>query len=129
MLSPFLSVLFSLYLVIMFFKEIGMWCFGGVVRYYHIEEIINDGGNGLYYLLNFNDALSGMLTLFAVMAGNNWNSFTDMYCALVGNNWPRLYFSLFYMTTIMIMLNIVISFVLEIYSVSLEDSRTKTDRI
>ena len=70
-----------------------------------------------------------MLTLFAVMVGNNWNSYADMYCTLVGNNWPRVYFTTFYMTTIMIMLNIVISFVLEIYSVSLEDSRTKTGRI
>ena len=70
-----------------------------------------------------------MLTLFAVMVGNNWNSYADMYCSLVGNNWPRVYFTTFYMTTIMIMLNIVISFVLEIYSVSLEDSRTKTGRI
>ena len=70
-----------------------------------------------------------MLSLFAIMVGNNWNSFADMYCSLVGNNWPRLYFSTFYVTTIMIILNIVISFVLEIYSVSLEDSRTKTGRI
>ena len=69
------------------------------------------------------------MTLFAVMVGNNWNATTEMYCALLGNDWPRLYFSVFYVTTIMVILNIVISFVLEIYSMSLDASRAKRDRI
>lgn len=63
-----------------------------------------------------------MLTLFAVLVSNNWNSTTDIYCLLCGSNWPRLFFGIFFFMTIFVILNIVISFVLDIYANSLEES-------
>ena len=39
MFSPFLTVLFSLYLVIMMFKEVGMWYFGGLIRFSDVDSI------------------------------------------------------------------------------------------
>jgi hypothetical protein len=32
----------------------------------------NVPGNGLYYLLNFNDLGMSLITLFSVFFGNNW---------------------------------------------------------
>jgi len=38
-----------------------------------------------------------------------------MYCVILGSSWPRVYFTTFWILCTLIMLNIVISFVLEIY--------------
>ena len=126
MLSPFVITLFSLYLVIFAFNAIGIVAFSGVVRLNHIAVIENNAGSGLYYLLNFNDTFSGLMTLFCILVSNNWNSVTDMYGVLCGNSfWPRLYFSCFFMVSIFIILNIIISFIIEIYSMALEITEKK----
>ena len=62
-----------------------------------------------------------MLTLFHVLVINNWNNTTDMYCTVMDSGWPKLYFGLFWVVSVMIMLNIVISFVLEMYSIVSEE--------
>ena len=121
MLSPFLSVLFSLYLVIFMFKTVGVLWFGGLVTLAEAQNIGNIGST-LNYLLNFNDTYSAMLTLFVVLVSNNWNDTTDIYCMLVDNLWPRLFFGIFFFLTIFVILNIVTSFVLDIYDNSLEES-------
>lgn len=48
-----------------------------------------------------------------------------MYCNLKGDNFPRLFFSFFFVISIMVILNIVISFVLEIYAVSLNETQSR----
>ena len=69
----------------------------------------------LYYLMNFNDFGASFVTLFHIMIVNNWFVTCDMFSDIVGNNWPRVYFISFWVFTVLIMLNLVISFVLEIY--------------
>ena len=64
MLSPFLSVLCSLYLFIFVFNTIGILMFGGLITLAKVDKIAFATNNALYYLLNFNDTYSGMLTLF-----------------------------------------------------------------
>ena len=66
--------------------------------------------------MNFNDFCSSLITLFHIMVVNNWFITTDMYTDVVGNAYPRVFFFSFIMITVWIMLNIVISFVLEIHS-------------
>ena len=68
-----------------------------------------------------------MITLFHILVVNNWNQTTEMYCAICGNTWPRLYFTTFWVICTLIMLNIVISFVLEIYG-SIEDEMEVEER-
>ena len=82
MMSPFLSVLFSLWLIMFTFNAFGLVIYGGLIRLDRIDEITSAAGNPLYYQLNFNDNVSGMLTLFAVLVSNNWPSTTAMYCTL-----------------------------------------------
>lgn len=65
-----------------------------------------------------------MLTLFCILNSNNWNSYCDMYSELNdGSLVPYYYFTIYYILSIFIMLNIVVSFIMEIYSVVLDDSR------
>ena len=70
----------------------------------------------MYYLMNFNDFYASLMTLFHVIVINNWNNTTDMYCIVMGTNAPRIYFMSFWILAVLCMFNLVISFVLEIYS-------------
>ena len=66
--------------------------------------------------MNFNDFYGSIMTLYCLLVSNNWNSNVDMYSGEVGVNWwPRLYFCFFYFLVALIIYNIIISFVLEIY--------------
>jgi hypothetical protein len=78
----------------------------------------------LYYLMNFNDFTAGMITLFHIMIVNNWFITCDMLCTIKGNSLPRLFFVAFWVLTVLIMLNLVISFILEIYS----DTESKVEK-
>jgi len=71
--------------------------------------------------MNFNDFGASIITLFHIMIVNNWYVTCDMICIVMGtdgvpSNWPRTFFVAFWVLTVLIMLNLVISFVLEIYS-------------
>lgn len=65
--------------------------------------------------MNFNDFGASLVTLFHIMVVNNWYVTCNMYCYVMGNKWPRLYFILFWALTVLIMLNLVIAFIIEIY--------------
>lgn len=71
--------------------------------------------------MNFNDFGASIVTLFHIMIVNNWYLTCNMYCIVVGNNWPRVYFISFWFFTVLVLLNLVIAFVIEVYdSVSKE---------
>ena len=78
-------------------------------------QVYSIDASNMYYLINFNDMYASMVTLFHVLVVNNWNETTEMYTTISESNWPRLYFTSFWIICTLIMLNIVISFVLEIY--------------
>ena len=63
----------------------------------------------------FNDFGAGLVTLFHIMIVNNWWVTCDMYCYVFGSGWPILFFVSFWMLTVLIMLNLVIAFILDIY--------------
>ena len=75
----------------------------------------------MYLMMSFNDFYAAMVTLFHILVENNWNTTTAMYTDILGNNWPRVYFVSYWLVVNMIMLNIIISFVLEIYTTVGED--------
>jgi len=54
---------------------------------------------------------------------------SDMYANLTNNDWPRWYFTIFYIVAIMVILNIVVSFVLDIYEVSQEECELKLKKM
>ena len=111
---PFFTMCLSLYTVFFIFAQIGMACFGGIIT--TVSSQVHDNTTpALYYLLNFNDFGASLVTLFHIMVVNNWYITCNMYCYVVGNNWPRMYFILFWALTVLIMLNLVIAFIIEIY--------------
>ena len=123
--TPFLMIMFSLYLVFFMFNIFGTFVFQEVITFDDWPTALNDGGNSLYIYLNFNDFFSGFLFVFTILVSNNWNSFTAIYCDLVGNQWPEIYFSLMFIMMIFIMLNLVVSFILEIYDIVQDETGEK----
>ena len=78
--------------------------------------MLQSSSDYMYMMMNFNDFWAALLTLFQISVQNNWNNTTDIYTDISGSNWPRVYFVSYWVFSCMIVLNIVISFVLEIYS-------------
>jgi hypothetical protein len=74
--------------------------------------------------MNFNDFLMGMVTLFHIMIVNNWFVTCNMLCIIKDNSYPIIFFVAFWILTVLIMLNLVISFILEIYS----DTESKVEK-
>ena len=109
-----------------FYAVIGEFLFADLITTDSVSSVDHSASN-LYYLMNFNDLYASMITLFHILVVNNWNETTDLYCAITGNSWPRLYFTTFWVICTLIMLNIVISFVLEIYG-SIEDEMEVEER-
>ena len=116
----FFTMILTLYTVFFIFTEIGMILFAGKITT-NSAQTRNFSTPPLWYLMNFNDHASSFITLFHVMVVNNWYVTVDMYCTVTGNNWPRLFFALFWIFSVCMMLNLVVSFVLEVYSSVVEE--------
>jgi len=111
---PFLTIMFSLYSVMFFFAVIGEFFFSGLITISSVKNADIEASK-MYFLINFNDLYASMITLFHILVVNNWNETTEMYCVVGQSTWPRMYFTTFWIICTLIMLNIVVSFVLEIY--------------
>jgi len=60
----------------MVYACLGMSWLGGVISLDSIDAIVIDTDGSVprdYVYLNFNDYANSLLTLFAIMAENNWN--------------------------------------------------------
>lgn len=68
--------------------------------------------------MNFNDQLMSMVTLFQLMVVNNWFVTMNMYCETIGNQWPCLFFVVWYTLSIVMITNLVVAFILEVFGTS-----------
>ena len=75
-----------------------------------------------YWLMNFNDFGAAIIVLFQQMVVNNWWVVVNMITDVVGHAiLVRLWFVSFWVITVLILVNIMVAIVLEIYgSVSAE---------
>ena len=113
---PVMNQLAAIYVVFFIFAQVGMFGLGGLVREpsFHSELGVP---NNLYYLMNFNDLGMSIHTLFAfMMQRNNWPSLTDTLVSASGQQWPHLYFMVFYILLHWIMFNVVVSVILDCYT-------------
>ncbi|CDW71336.1 two-pore calcium channel [Stylonychia lemnae] len=111
--SSLLSVQFSLFY---FYALLGMLMFGGKVRTDSPQIRNNDSTPDLYSLNNFNDMISSYVTLFELMVVNNWYISTEMYVNISGgNNFVLLYFVTFYNWGVLVGLNIIVAFAIDMY--------------
>ena len=115
MTLPLLTQLACLYIVYYVFAIIGMYGMGGQIKEPNFHS---EGGipNNLYYMVNFNDLGNSITTLYAFMIINNWPAMTDMMVNATGENWPRVYFMVFYVLVQWIILNIVIAMMLDVFT-------------
>ena len=119
--TSFLGILFMFYLITFEFQTIGQICFGGVLNYANYPNELAVVGANPYISINFNDWFGGMMVLIAFVVSNNWNDITDEYIDANGHSFgTKFYFTLYFFLVVLIMLNIIISFVMEVYD-SLDD--------
>ena len=125
---PIFSKLFFLYIIFYFFAVIGEMAFGGDINQDSVQEKSPDTDN-LYYLLNFNSYGASLVTLFHFMVINNWFVTIDMYEAVNGGSmFPTFYFVLFWVFVVLILLNVLIALILEIYSAVEPEIQNKTKK-
>lgn len=94
-----------------------MAVFGGKIQE-DSPEIINDSGvPDNYYLINFNDLMSSYVTLFILIVVNNWYVIVAMCVDIMGGEtiW-RYFFMVFYYFGVIIGLNIIIAFAIDMYA-------------
>jgi len=91
--------------------------FGGLIResspqLYRISDIPDN-----FSLMNFNDTISTFITLFSLIIVNNWYVIVDLCVSIKdGNVYYRYYFIIFYYFGVIIGLNIIIAFAIDMYS-------------
>ena len=70
-----------------------------------------------YYLMNFNDLMSSLITLFVLIVVNNWYVIVAMCIDIKGGNTAvRYFFVVFYYFGVIIGLNIIIAFAIDMYA-------------
>ncbi|XP_071501012.1 two pore calcium channel protein 1-like [Diadema antillarum] len=130
-----------LFVVFYAFAIIGMELYKGKVNYYGYES---DGavltpdqlycGNPLlngshfardhYCNNNFNNILKAFVTLIELMIVNQWHVISEGF-VLVTNKGSRIFFLLFHISVVIVIINIFIAFILEVFMVEYSLSKTK----
>lgn len=108
-------MLTTLYMVFYIYALFGMHAFSGLITE-SSAQVYNPGIPTLYYLINFNDFATSMVTLFANMVVNNWWVMCTIFTDVTGSLWPRFYFISFFFIVDLVLINLVIAILLEIYS-------------
>ena len=113
---PIMTKMLFLYVVFFIYASIGQKVFGGLIYLENVAKLSPDTPP-YYYLMNFNCFSSGMVTLFHFMIVNNWWVTIDMYVDILGHPvWITTFFVLFWASVVLILLNVVLSMILEIFS-------------
>ena len=93
-----------------------MWKFGGDVNNTSTEIKNDESVPDLYVYCNFNDLASAFLTLFELMVINNWQVIVEMYISISGSMNTLFFFISLYYLSVVIGLNIVIAFAIDMYN-------------
>lgn len=115
MIKPLKMQFFVLLLVMYVFGNIGIFMFGGKIRSDEAVIVNNPSLPNLYVYLNFNDIVSSFVTLFVLLAVNNWFVVMDMYTKVLDNNWYRIFFYSFWFLGVIVGLNIVVAIAIDMY--------------
>lgn len=80
--------------------------------------------------MNFNDILSSFMSQYALVIVNNWYVIVDANTNAAGSAWFRLYFLVFYYFGVLVGVNILVSFAIDMYSAvsRLDDISTSNER-
>ena len=114
--KPIFSKLLFIYVVFYLYAILGAKLYGGKINLASVTKH-SPSSPGFYYLLNFNSFSASLVTLFHFMVVNNWFVTIDMYQLVTGHQTrPLLFFISFWCFVVLILLNVLIALILEIYS-------------
>ena len=126
----FFILLLTMFCLFYVFAMIGMVLFGGDVSKENVEfryrEAVDNNDmemeaywmgviNTYYYLNNMNDFFHSMVTLMELAIVNNWQVVSGTFIAMKQNDYYRVYFIVFYFFAVILLLNIIVAFVLDIF--------------
>ena len=119
--KPFMNFSLTLYSLYLIYASIGLEFFGGKINVEFMTRMQADYADDIsenWILLNFNDYIMSMNTLFGMMWLNDWEAIVYMY-ELVYNEEKDtavlLYFITFMELSNLIFVNIIIAFVIDTY--------------
>ena len=117
LLGPLNNLIIVMVTIFYVFSQFGMIIFGGKIKE-DSPSIMNDQSiPDNYYLMNFNDLMSSLITLFVLIVVNNWYVIVAMCVDIEnGNLWIRCFFIVFYYFGVIIGLNIIIAFAIDMYA-------------
>ena len=121
-----LPVVGFLVAVMLQFGFIGIELFGGLP----VEAFAGTSYAGAnYFSLNFNDGAATTSILFALIVVNNWFVFADGFGVASGTMWARAYFVVFWISGVLIGLNIVVATIIDQFSRAVDDDAASSSSI
>jgi hypothetical protein len=117
LIGPLNNLIIVMLTIFYVFAEMGMIIFGGKIKE-DSSEIVHDSSiPDNYYLINFNDLMSSLITLYILIVVNNWYVIVAMCVDIEGGaTFWRYWFVLFYYFGVIIGLNIIIAFAIDMYA-------------
>ena len=117
LLGPLNNLIIVMMTIFYVFAQLGMIIFGGKIRENSTQIIHDSSIPDNYYLMNFNDLMSSLITLFVLIVVNNWYVIVAMCVDIMnGNTLVRYFFVVFYYFGVIIGLNIIIAFAIDMYA-------------
>ena len=115
LLTPFYILLLVIFMLFLMFATIGDKLFGGLANLSTFEIFRDQSVPDIYVILNFNDLASSFVTLFSCMVVSNWYIIVQVYVNVSGSKNARWFFIFFYICWVIVMLNIIVAFVIDMY--------------
>lgn len=97
------------------YSIVGQYLYGGLIFKENLTIIEDTLVPNTYVYNNFNDFATGLVTLFELLVVNNWWVIANMYSD-VTNKWARLFFASFYFWAVLIVVNLVVAFVIDMFT-------------
>ena len=117
LLGPLNNLIVVMMTIFYVFAQLGMIIFGGKIKNNSTEIVADSSIPDNYYLINFNDLMSSYVTLFILIVVNNWYVIVAMCVDIKGGNTlVRYFFVIFYYFGVIIGLNIIIAFAIDMYA-------------
>ena len=126
---PFYAILGVMFIVYYVFSQIGDRAFGGIVQNNDIRILSQSDFPQTYTLMNMNDMLSSFITLFAIMVVNNFQVVVQVYTFLTGTNYSRWFFIIFYLLSVVMLIDLVVALVLNMYDQIAELNQQKKEEL
>lgn len=80
-----------------------------------------------YFLNNMNSFVSTIIVLLELSVVNNWQIIMDMYIEMTDNAYNRLFFIVFYFCSVIVVLNVMIAFVIELFLLNYKKNYSQND--